>query len=206
MTRGILHVKFPGKLQTWFSIKCWPAGLQVTHHSPTPPPPPPSCVSPAKLCPTKELSLDSSSSPSSSSSSSAIVGIGGKIHRAGTRFLPSKERNLKDVDRQTERQREKWQKNVFISPPPPSLGLVLGEEMPRCRFIPRFFLSIRLFGQNYAFLLRSSVRPSFVEFSLKIIKSRQIKICPTVLRAVVCEIRFHPPLSLSLTRLSSSAM
>ena len=51
------------------------------------------------------------------------------------------------TDRKTERLREKWQKNVFISPPPPpSLHLflhlvLLGEEMPRCRFIPRFFPS-----------------------------------------------------------------
>ena len=54
-----------------------------------------------------------------------------------------------------QKDREKWQKNVFISPSPPlpSLRLVLGEEMPRCRFIPRFFLSISLFMQNYAFLL-----------------------------------------------------
>ena len=60
------------------------------------------------------------------------------------------------TDRQKDREKNgrKMYSSLALRLPLPSfLRLVLGEEMPRCRFIPRFFLSISLFMQNYAFLL-----------------------------------------------------
>ena len=127
------------------------------------------------------------------------------------------------TDRKTERLGEKWQKNVFISPPPPpSLHLflrlvLLGEEMPRCRFIPRFFPSSSVSSckimHSFSFPCPSSsllrlqfvLRWIFIENNkIEADKDLPGRGRPPPRRAVVCEIRFQPTSpfypSLSLTR------
>ena len=115
------------------------------------------------------------------------------------------------TDRKTERLGEKWQKNVFISPPPLSISsFVWVFSVKKCRAADSFPDSFPLHPSLHAKLCIPFPSPappppcsasgsSSVGFSLKIIKSRQIKICPVAvalhLRAapcVVCEIRFQP--------------